>query len=492
MNEYETDEDLTTDPNDNGNDFGLENDGRINYRKTPFPWFGGKSKAAPLVWQLLGDCHHYVEPFFGGGAVLLNRPHPCNRPYYSETVNDLDGLVVNAWRAMQYHPEETARHASWPVSELDKNARQIHVLKWRKDKNFELLAGTHDYCDPLIAGWWLWGTCVQIGAFDGNAPWTADPVTGRIRKWRDIQADREPGVFRDIPCVACGGKGVNHPNTKEPGVRRNLPDITDNGRGVNRPQAREPGVRRNLPHISSDGQGVNHPNTKEPGVSRDRPELISGGRGVNHAGAREPGVRRDRPHVSNDGQGVNHTKTREPGVLSDQFGNEFHAMAMPELIRWFQWLSARLRHVRIINGDWSRVCTTGAAHTLPIRQGHGPCAYFLDPPYSAEAGRDMTLYAMESGSVAHDVREWCLKNGANPLNRIVLAGFDTEHAELESHGWTVHEWFAAGHLQGGMGNVRKDKSKGGHQQKRERLWASPHCLPINQPAKSETRSLFGD
>ena len=420
MSEYETDEDLTTDPDDNGNDFGMANDGRINYRKTPFPWFGGKSKAAPLVWQLLGDCHHYVEPFFGGGAVLLNRPHPCNRPYYSETVNDLDGLVVNAWRAMQFHPEETARHASWPVSELDKNARQIHVLKWRKDKNYELLAGTHDYCDPLIAGWWLWGTCVQIGAFDGNAPWTADPTTGRIRKWRDIQADREPGV------------------------NRNRPDIAQNGRGVNHAGAREPGVRRNLPHISKCGQGVNHPNT------------------------------------------------REPGVLSDQPGNEFHAQTMPELIRWFQWLSARLRHVRIINGDWSRVCTTGAAHTLPIRQGHGPCAFFLDPPYSAEAGRNMTLYAMESGSVAHDVREWCVKNGANPLNRIVLAGFDTEHAELEAHGWTVHEWFAAGHLQGGMGNVRKDKSKGGHQQKRERLWASPHCLPINRPAKSETRSLFGD
>jgi site-specific DNA-adenine methylase len=403
---------------DDGDD--LENDGRINYRKTPFPWFGGKSKAAPLVWQLLGDCHHYVEPFFGGGAVLLNRPHPCNRPYYSETVNDLDGLVVNAWRAMQYHPEETARHASWPVSELDKNARQIHVLNWRKNKNFELLAGTHDYCDPLIAGWWLWGTCVQIGAFDGAAPWTADPVTGRIRKWKDIQAEREPGVARD------------------------------------------------LPHISSDGRGVNRPQAREPGVARDRPDIGGNGRGVNHA------------------------STREPGVLSDDPDNEFHPVTMPELVRWFQWLAARLRHVRVINGDWSRVCTTGAAHTLPVRQGKGPCAVFLDPPYSAEASRDMTLYAMESGTVAHDVREWCVKNGDNPKFRIVLAGFDSEHVELERHGWTVHEWFTAGHLRGGMGNVRKDKAKGGHQQKRERLWASPHCLPINQPAKSETRSLFGD
>lgn len=397
----------------------LENDGRVNYKKTPFPWFGGKSQAAPLVWQLLGDCPHYVEPFFGGGAVLLNRPHPCNRKYFSETVNDLDGLVVNAWRAMQFHPEETARHASWPVTELDKNARQIRVLQWRKEKDYERLAGTHDYCDPLIAGWWLWGTCVQIGAFDGAAPWTADPVTGRIRKWKDIAGDG-PGVLRNRPDIAQNGRGVNHASTREPGVARNLPHLTDNGRGVNRPQL------------------------------------------------------------------------REPGVLSDDPANEFHPLTMPELVRWFQWLSARLRHVRIINGDWSRVCTTGAAHTLPVRQGKGPCAVFLDPPYSAEASRNMTLYAMESGTVAHDVREWCVKNGANPKFRIVLAGFDNEHTELERHGWTVHEWFAAGHLRGGMGNVKKDKSTGGHQQKRERLWASPHCLPIGKPQAEQGRLFDGD
>lgn len=368
----------------------MENNGRINYQKPPFPWFGGKSKAAPLVWSLLGDVPHYVEPFFGGGAVLLNRPHPCNRPYYSETANDLDGLVVNAWRAMQYHPEETARHASWPVTELDKNARQIHVLKWRKDKNFELLAGTHDYCDPMIAGWWLWGTCVQIGAFDGNAPWTADPVTGRIRKWKDIQADVD-----------------------------------------------------------------------------------------------EPGVFRNRPHLGNNGKGVNHAGAREPGVLSDQPGNEFHPMVMPELIRWFQWLSARLRHVRILNGDWSRLCTTGAAHTLPVRHGKGPCGVFLDPPYSAEAKRNNTLYAMESGTVANDVRAWCIDNGDNPKFRIVLAGFDTEHTELEQHGWSVHEWFAAGFLRGGMGNTGKNGKK--NQQKRERLWASPHCLRL---AGADSPDLF--
>jgi len=85
------------------------------YNKAPFPWYGGKSKAAPLVWQLLGDVPHYVEPFAGAIGVLLKRPHPCNRPYFSETINDLDGFVCNAWRAIQWSPEATAEAASWPA-----------------------------------------------------------------------------------------------------------------------------------------------------------------------------------------------------------------------------------------------------------------------------------------------------------------------------------------------------------------------------------------
>jgi hypothetical protein len=31
----------------------------------PFPWFGGKSRAADLVWERFGDVPNYVEPFAG-------------------------------------------------------------------------------------------------------------------------------------------------------------------------------------------------------------------------------------------------------------------------------------------------------------------------------------------------------------------------------------------------------------------------------------------
>ena len=367
-----------------------------NVDKAPFPWFGGKSKAAPLVWSLLGDVPHYVEPFAGSLAVLIGRPHPANRPYFSETVNDLDGFVVNAWRAIQHHPEETAAAASWPVSEADKTARQIAVLNWRTDQTLDLLAGDPDWCDPKMAGWWLWGVACQIGAIGG--PWTSDPVTGRIYK--------QP---RDTT-------------------------------------TREAGVLRNRPHLTN-------------------------GRGVNHAGTREAGVSRGLPHLSDDGQGVNRPQLREAGVMfSDAaHGHGYHPQTMPELVRWMLHLSARLRHVRILNGDWTRTVTTGAAHTLPVRQGNGPAGVFLDPPYDNNE-RVSGLYGEDDGTVAADCRRWCAENGDNPKFRIVLAGYDTEHTDLERHGWTVHEWYTDGFLTGGYGNI-----DGTSQQKRERLWASPHC-----------------
>ena len=81
----------------------------------PFPWFGGKSRAASLIWERLGDVPNYVEPFFGSGAVLLNRPTDPG----IETVNDKDGFVANTWRAIAADPDAVAHWADWPVNEND-------------------------------------------------------------------------------------------------------------------------------------------------------------------------------------------------------------------------------------------------------------------------------------------------------------------------------------------------------------------------------------
>ena len=42
-------------------------------RTPPLKWHGGKHYLASLIVGLMPQHLHYVEPFFGGGAVLLAR-----------------------------------------------------------------------------------------------------------------------------------------------------------------------------------------------------------------------------------------------------------------------------------------------------------------------------------------------------------------------------------------------------------------------------------
>lgn len=137
----------------------------------PFPWFGGKRKVAAEVWRRFGRVDNYVEPFFGSGAVLLGRPDPQG----NETVNDLDGYVANFWRAVIADPEAVARYADWPVNENDLHARHVWLLQQR-DALRPSLEGDPDYCDPKIAGWWVWGIACWIGSgfCSGNGPWWID------------------------------------------------------------------------------------------------------------------------------------------------------------------------------------------------------------------------------------------------------------------------------------------------------------------------------
>ena len=127
--------------------------------KAPFPWFGGKSRIASLVWQRFGGVANYVEPFAGSLAVLLGRPHPPG----IETVNDKDAYLANFWRAIRWQPEEVASWADWPVSEADLLARH----RWLVSTGAQRLAALRsdpDFCDPKVAGWWVWGLCSWIGS----------------------------------------------------------------------------------------------------------------------------------------------------------------------------------------------------------------------------------------------------------------------------------------------------------------------------------------
>ena len=173
--------------------------------KAPFPWFGGKSQVASLVWERFGDVPNYVEPFYGSGAVLLGRP--ADHEGHCETVNDLDGYVANFWRAVQHDPEAVADWADNPVNENDLHARHTWLVN-RRDTFVPRLEGDPDFYDAKIAGWWCWGVCCWIGTgfCSGQGPWRV--VDGQL-------------------VHLGGGRGVN----------RKLVHLGDKGRGVNRQRA---------------------------------------------------------------------------------------------------------------------------------------------------------------------------------------------------------------------------------------------------------------
>ena len=65
---------------------------------------GSKWGMAEWIISKFPKHHSYVEPFFGSGAILFNKPRSN-----IETVNDLDGNVVNLFRCIQQNPEKLAR-----------------------------------------------------------------------------------------------------------------------------------------------------------------------------------------------------------------------------------------------------------------------------------------------------------------------------------------------------------------------------------------------
>lgn len=167
--------------------------------KAPFPYFGGKSRIAALVWDRFGDVPNYVEPFFGSGAVLLERPHAPT----IETVNDLDCFVANFWRAVAAAPDEVAARADWPVNEADLHARHRWLVERAEFR--ERMRSDPEFFDARIAGWWVWGLSAWIGAGWCSAA-SAEDVGERLPMIGGSGSENRPNAHR--------GRGVHALRTR--------------------------------------------------------------------------------------------------------------------------------------------------------------------------------------------------------------------------------------------------------------------------------------
>ena len=209
-------------------------------------------------------------------------------------------------------------------------------------------------------------------------------------------------------------------------------------------------INRKLPHLSG-GQGIN----------RQLPHL-SGGQGIN----------RQLPHLSG-GRGINR-KLGDRDVSGSASTVEFEFPKNHGLYQYINRLAERMIEVDVCCGDWERILKPAVTLAGEQTTSKGTASIFLDPPYSAEAGR-ASVYTHEDFSVAHAVRKWCIEHGDNPQMRIALCGYDLEHKELEEHGWLAWSWSANGGY-----STFANKDNVSHANKhREVIWFSPHCVRLN-------------
>ena len=71
-------------------------------RLAPFQYFGGKVNQLKTILPALNvPCEHFIEPFCGSAVVTINRtPAPL------ETVNDMNGEIINFFRQLRDNNEE--------------------------------------------------------------------------------------------------------------------------------------------------------------------------------------------------------------------------------------------------------------------------------------------------------------------------------------------------------------------------------------------------
>lgn len=104
---------------------------------------GAKWRLSRWIVEHLPPHEIYLEPYFGSGAVFFNKP-----PARLETVNDIDGNVVNLFRMMREEPE--------------KLAGLIEFTPWARDEYLSSYEKTGDSVEDarrfLVRCWQAFGT----------------------------------------------------------------------------------------------------------------------------------------------------------------------------------------------------------------------------------------------------------------------------------------------------------------------------------------------
>ncbi len=147
----------------------------ISAMKAVMKYPGSKWSLANWIINFFPEHHSYLEPFLGSGAVLFNKPRSN-----IETVNDLDGNVVNLFEWIRKDPERLAHEIYYTpyarrvtdvrVERLqkitDEQAEKEGCLGYRTEGKFVV--------SPTLHFMGTWDATVKKGDI-GRYGWKANP-----------------------------------------------------------------------------------------------------------------------------------------------------------------------------------------------------------------------------------------------------------------------------------------------------------------------------
>ncbi len=157
----------------------------------PLKYHGGKHYLAEWIIGHMPHHTHYVEPYFGGGSVLLQK----DPEGVSEVVNDIDGHVTNFWLVLQ-EPELFERF------QRKVEAIPFSQFEW-KEADYWLSFYEMNEVD-MAASFFVLCRQSHAGRMESFAPIT----TSRTRRGMNEQASAWMSAVAGLPEVAARLKRV--------------------------------------------------------------------------------------------------------------------------------------------------------------------------------------------------------------------------------------------------------------------------------------------
>lgn len=144
---------------------------------------------AEWITEYIPTMEHYIEPFFGGGAIFFAL---SQRPKHA-VLNDIDGEVVNLFRVMRSHGEVLAEQIAatpWSREEYEQSFESADDEMERARRFMVMLWQSHNAVGPIRRNARGWKHQAASAMFM-PLPRTWRTVPGRILECMAMLADAE-------------------------------------------------------------------------------------------------------------------------------------------------------------------------------------------------------------------------------------------------------------------------------------------------------------